>query len=580
MAGGSNGVPVFSGKVESFVERLESYFEFHGTADEKKKHVLIMGLSDAQYETLTSLTSPQKPKEKEYNDLVTLLQSHFGQATNKMVERAKFRDVRRGVEEDISGYVVRLRAQARTCQFGTSLDENLLEQFLIGVNSKAIRDRIASMTDERQGSLQEVVKMAQQVEIDEKIDRMSVSEQPETVGAVSRPGQHSERSSRGMKFKLGYRCFCCNRAGHLSSSKECPAIGRTCKDCNRKGHFASARFCNGKTSVSNVSTGFTADNSAQEDDTRNLFTVQQVTSRMPRCEVTVMGESIPFIIDTGACNNIIDVNTFNRLTRNRSLTLNRTDQHNLFAYGSACKLDVLGKFDAVAYCNERSAKAVFYVYNGLAKCLLSFKTATDLSLVSCSKNVLCSILPDISNDIMKQFPEVFNGLGKLRGYKVKFHIDHSVEPVSQPVRRLPLGLRDKVRSKLDSLEAAGVVERAVGVRSEWVSLLVCFVKDNGDIRHTVDMRQANRAIARERHPLPTTKEMLANLEGGKVFSKLDMNQGFHQIELDEDSRPITTFSTPFGLYRYKRLTMGVNASPEYFQYIVQTECVWCTEYDG
>ena len=158
MAGGNNGVPVFSGKVESFIERLESYFEFHGTADEKKKHVLIMGLSDVQYETLTSLTSPQKPKEKEYDDLVVLLPSHFGQATNRMVERAKFREVRRGAEEDICDYVVRLRAQARTCQFGTSLEENLLEQFLIGVNSKAIRDRIASLADDKQNSLETLSK--------------------------------------------------------------------------------------------------------------------------------------------------------------------------------------------------------------------------------------------------------------------------------------------------------------------------------------------------------------------------------------------------------------------------------------
>ena len=73
----------------------------------------------------------------------------------------------------------------------------------------------------------------------------------------------------------------------------------------------------------------------------------------------------------------------------------------------------------------------------------------------------------------------------------------------------------------------------------------------------------------ERHPIPTTKEILASIEGSRFFSKLDLKQGFHQVELAEESREITTFISSFGVYRYKRLTMGVNASPEHFQYIIQ-----------
>ena len=50
----------------------------------------------------------------------------------------------------------------------------------------------------------------------------------------------------------------------------------------------------------------------------------------------------------------------------------------------------------------------------------------------------------------------------------------------------------------------------------------------------------------------------------RFFSKLDLNQGFHQLELDEDSRDITTFSTHVGLFRYCRLNFGTNAAPEIF----------------
>ena len=56
----------------------------------------------------------------------------------------------------------------------------------------------------------------------------------------------------------------------------------------------------------------------------------------------------------------------------------------------------------------------------------------------------------------------------------------------------------------------------------------------------------------------THPEVLENLNGSAVFLKLDLCLGFHQIELEEDSRDITTFATHDGLFRYKRLSFGVN----------------------
>ena len=59
--------------------------------------------------------------------------------------------------------------------------------------------------------------------------------------------------------------------------------------------------------------------------------------------------------------------------------------------------------------------------------------------------------------------------------------------------------------------------------------------------------------------------MLADLNGAKLFSKLDLNQGYHQLLLDESSRYITTFSTHIGLRRYKRLNFGISCAAEIFQ---------------
>lgn len=82
------------------------------------------------------------------------------------------------------------------------------------------------------------------------------------------------------------------------------------------------------------------------------------------------------------------------------------------------------------------------------------------------------------------------------------------------------------------------------------------------------MRQANNAIKRERHPIPTVDKILYNMNESEVFSKLDLKYGFHQIELDEASREITTFVTHKGLFRYKRLMFGICSAPEKYQQVI------------
>lgn len=94
-------------------------------------------------------------------------------------------------------------------------------------------------------------------------------------------------------------------------------------------------------------------------------------------------------------------------------------------------------------------------------------------------------------------------------------------------------------------------------------------KKNNDIRLAIDMRQANKAVLRERFPMPNIDETLEQMNGSTVFTRLDMNQAFHQIELEESSRYITTFVCDTGLYRYKRLIYGISSAPEIFQRIMQ-----------
>ena len=121
-----------------------------------------------------------------------------------------------------------------------------------------------------------------------------------------------------------------------------------------------------------------------------------------------------------------------------------------------------------------------------------------------------------------------------------------------------LGIIDRT-GKLDVIEK-------VNQPTSWVNSMVTVEKPNGDIRIILclDMRQANQAVIRERHPIPTVQETLQEISGAKLFACLDLNMAFQQIELHVDSRDITTFAGPNGLYRYKRLLFGINMATENF----------------
>ena len=131
----------------------------------------------------------------------------------------------------------------------------------------------------------------------------------------------------------------------------------------------------------------------------------------------------------------------------------------------------------------------------------------------------------IENDFQKKYPELFSGIGKLKDCQLKLHIDRKVKPVAQPLRRLPFRITEKVDKKLEELEAKDIIESVSGP-TPWVSPLVAVPKSNNDVRICTDMRRANEAVQRERHPIPTVDELLQDFNEATVFSKLDLKDGY------------------------------------------------------
>lgn len=143
-----------------------------------------------------------------------------------------------------------------------------------------------------------------------------------------------------------------------------------------------------------------------------------------------------------------------------------------------------------------------------------------------------------------KYPKLFKGVGKLKETKVNIHIDDTVKPLALCHVRTPFHLRDKVAEDIKHQLDDDTIEKVEGVPTPWISPIVAIPKKNQhEIRACVDMRQPNKVIIRERHIMPTVEELIHDLNGAKVFSKLDLRSGYHQLELDEQSKHITVFST-------------------------------------
>ena len=115
------------------------------------------------------------------------------------------------------------------------------------------------------------------------------------------------------------------------------------------------------------------------------------------------------------------------------------------------------------------------------------------------------------SELTTRYKDVFTGIGKLKDFQLKLHIDQQVQPVAQPLRRPAFSLKEKIEKKLDELLREDIIEQVEGP-TPWVNPVVVVLKSNGDVRLCVDMRCANKAIIRERYPIPTIDEVLEDMQ--------------------------------------------------------------------
>ena len=181
------------------------------------------------------------------------------------------------------------------------------------------------------------------------------------------------------------------------------------------------------------------------------------------------------------------------------------------------------------------------------------------------------LTPEQRDDLEKlfsKFTTLFDGnLRKFTDEQIHLDVDPTVPSKRSRPYTVPFRQRDIFRRELDRLVSIGVLEKCG--RADWVSGTFCIPKKDGRIRWVSDFRALNKAIKRKFYPLPKIQEILQRRKGYKFLSKMDLSMQYYTFELDDESAELCTIATPFGLYRYRRLPMGVSASPDIAQEIME-----------
>lgn len=207
-------------------------------------------------------------------------------------------------------------------------------------------------------------------------------------------------------------------------------------------------------------------------------------------------------------------------------------------------------------------------------------------------------IDSIKARIMRDYAPLFeNRIGKMKDAKVHLDTDPKVIPKQRRHFPVPYCLVPSTQKKLSWLILNEIIEEVPeGANITHISPMHPVEKANYDPEHyknkeceahsrkrcrkciseadmeKIDIRitsdnsdNLNKAIIKQTRPMPSVSTLKYELNGAKLFSKVDIRDVFLTIELDDESKDLTTFSTSWGLYRYKRLNMGLCVASELFQ---------------
>ncbi|KAJ4950212.1 hypothetical protein NE237_027044 [Protea cynaroides] len=153
---------------------------------------------------------------------------------------------------------------------------------------------------------------------------------------------------------------------------------------------------------------------------------------------------------------------------------------------------------------------------------------------------------DVVRNFLDVFPEELPGLPPDRVTEFIIDLIPGAAPVSKaPYRMAPTELKE-LKVQLQELLDKGYIRPSI---SPW-GAPVLFVKKDGSVRLCIDYRELKKRTIKNRYPLPRIDDLFDQLQGAKVFSKINLRSGYHQLQIKDGDIPKTAFKTRYRHYEF------------------------------
>jgi hypothetical protein len=159
------------------------------------------------------------------------------------------------------------------------------------------------------------------------------------------------------------------------------------------------------------------------------------------------------------------------------------------------------------------------------------------------------------------FLEELPGMSPVRDIEFSIELLPGTAPISKRAYRMDVKDLIELKKQIEELLEKGFIFPS---SSPWGALVLFVNKKDGSRRMCVDYRSLNEVTIKNKYMLPRIEDLFDQMRGAKVFSKIDLRLGYHQLKIRTEDITKTTFTIRYGLCEFLVMSFGLTNAPAYF----------------